>query len=64
MSASFALSRPALCAGRLPLYLLINKLVRIGEDAVVESLVNLPLEFQRRRVWWLMSGTSLTVEVA
>ena len=60
MSASFALSRPGLCAGRLPLHLLISKLVRSGEHLAARALQSLP----ECRVRWTLYGTSLTVEVA
>lgn len=64
MSATFFLSRPGRCAGRVPLSLLVYKLIRSGEEAAAQALQELPLPFQSRRVWWLLSGTSLTLEVA
>ncbi|WP_303237900.1 hypothetical protein [uncultured Bilophila sp.] len=63
MSAIVSLSRPGLCAGRLPLHLLISKLLRFGEHTAAASLQSLPLAYQRR-VRWTLYGTSLTVEVA
>ena len=61
MSAIVSLSRPGLCAGRLPLQLLISKLLRFGEYAAAASLQSLPLAYQRR-VRWTLCGTSLTIE--
>ena len=61
MSAIVSLSRPGLCAGRLPLQLLISKLLRFGEHAAAASLPSLPLAYQRR-VRWTLCGTSLTIE--
>ena len=63
MSAIVSLSRPGLCAGRLPFQLLIFKLLRFGEHAAAASLQSLPLAYQRR-VRWTLYGTSMTVEVA
>ena len=61
-SRSISLSRPGMCAGRLPLHLLVQKLLRCGEHLAAGSLLDLPLPFQRGSVWWLLSGTVLTVE--
>jgi|GEM_PF-971265 len=61
MSAIVSLSRPGLCAGRLPLQLLISKLLRFGEHTAAASLQSLPLAYQRR-VRWTLCGTSLTIE--
>ena len=43
--------RPGRCAGRVPLSLLVHKLTRYGEEAAAQALQELPLPFQRRRVW-------------
>lgn len=51
MSATIFLSRPGRCAGRVPLSLLVHKLTRYGEEAAAQALQELPLPFQRRRVW-------------
>lgn len=64
MSATFFLSRPGRCAGRVPLSLLVYKLIRSGEGAAAQALQGLPLPFQCRRVWWLLSGNKLILEVA
>lgn len=64
MSATFFLSRPGRCAGRVPLSLLVYKLIRSGEEAAAQALQELPLPFQCRRVWWLLSGNKLILEVA
>ena len=61
MSAIVSLSRPGLCVGRLPLQLLISKLLRFGEHTAAASLQSLPLAYQRR-VRWTLCGTSLTIE--
>ena len=63
MSATLLLSRPGRCAGRVPLSSLIQKLIRSGEEAAAQTLQELPLPFQCRRVWWLLSGNKLSVEV-
>ena len=64
MSATVFLSRPGRCAGRVPLSLLVHKLTRYGEEAAAQALQELPLPFQRRRVWWLLAGNKLVLEVA
>ena len=63
MSATVFLSRSGRCAGRVPLSLLVFKLIRSGEEAAAQALQELPLPFQCRRVWWLLSGNKLSVEV-
>ncbi|WP_302457358.1 hypothetical protein [Bilophila wadsworthia] len=63
MLAIVSLSRPGLCAGRLPLHLLVQKLLRSGERLAAVSLQSLPWSRQRR-VWWTLQGTKLFVEVA
>ena len=60
MSAIVSLSRPGLCAGCVPLHLLISKLLRSGEHLAACALQSLP----ECRVRWTLYGTSLTVEVA
>ena len=60
---SVFLSRSGRCAGRVPLSLLVFKLIRSGEEAAAQALQELPLPFQCRRVWWLLSGNKLSVEV-
>ena len=60
MSAIVSLSRPARCAGCVPLHLLISKLLRSGEHLAARALQSLP----ECRVRWTLYGTSLTVEVA
>ena len=64
MSAMFLLSRSArVCAGRVPLFLLLQKLVRSGENATAEALrVLLPCDSQRVR--WMLCGNVLRLEVA
>ena len=52
------------CAGRVTLSLLIFKLIRSGEEAAAQALQELPLPFQCRRVWWLLAGNKLVLEVA
>ena len=64
MSATVFLSRSGRCAGRVPLSLLIFKLIRSGEEAAAQALQELPLPFQCRRVWRLLSGNKLVLEVA
>ena len=34
-----------------------------GEEAAAQALQELPLPFQCRRVWWLLSGNKLVLEV-
>lgn len=63
MSATFFLSRPGRCAGRVPLSRLIQKLARLGENAAIIALCDLPVSLSSR-VRWTLYGTSLTVEVA
>lgn len=63
-SRALNLSRPGLCAGRLPLHLLVQKLLRSGEHLAADTLLVLPLPFQRRPVRWLLTGTVLTVKAA
>ena len=63
MSATFFLSRPGRCAGRGPLSRLIQKLARLGENAAIIALCDLPVSLGSR-VRWTLYGTSLTVEVA
>ena len=60
MSATLLLSRPGRCAGRVPLSLLVYKLIRSGEEAAARALQSFP----ECRVRWTLYGTSLTVEVA
>ena len=64
MSATVFLSRSGRCAGRVPLSLLVHKLTRYGEEAAAQALQELPLPFQCRRVWWLLSGNKFVLEVA
>lgn len=59
MSHSISLSRPGRCAGRVPLSLLVYKLIRSGEEAAARALQSFP----ECRVRWTRYGTSLTVEV-
>ena len=56
MSATVFLSRSGRCAGRVPLSLLIFKLIRSGEEAAAQALQELPLP--------LLSGNKLVLEVA
>ena len=63
MSATLLLSRPGRCAGRVPLSRLIQKLARLGENAAIIALCDLPVSLGSR-VRWTLYGTSLTVEVA
>ena len=63
MSATVFLSRSGRCAGRVPLSLLVFKLIRSGEEAAAQALQELPLPFQCRRAWWLLSGNKLVLEV-
>ena len=63
MSATVFLSRSGRCAGRVPLSLLVFKLIRSGEEAAAQALQELPLPFQCRRVWWLLAGNKLVLEV-
>ena len=51
-------------APRVPLSLLVHKLTRYGEEAAAQAFKELPLPFQRRRVWWLLAGNKLVLEVA
>lgn len=53
----------ARCAGRGPLSRLIQKLARLGENAAIIALCDLPVSLGSR-VRWTLYGTSLTVEVA
>ena len=62
MSATIFLSRPGRCVGRVPLSLLVHKLTRYGEEAAAQALQELPLPFQRRRVWWLLAGNKLVAK--
>ena len=64
MSATVFLSRSGRGAGRVPLSLLVFKLIRSGEEAAAQALQELPLPFQCRRVWWLLAGNKLVLEVA
>ena len=64
MSATVFLSRSGRCAGRVPLSLLVFKLIRSGEEAAAQALQELPLPFLCRRVWWLLAGNKLVLEVA
>ena len=43
MSAILLLSRPGRCAGRVPLSRLIQKLARLGENAAIIALCDLPV---------------------
>lgn len=61
MSATFFLSRPGRCAGRVPLSLLLQKLARLGENAAIAALCDLPLSL-RSRVRWMISGHVLFLE--
>ena len=63
MSATLLLSRPGRCAGRVPLSRLIQKLARLGENAAIIALCDLPVSLGSRGRW-TRYGTSLTVEVA
>lgn len=42
MSHSISLSRPGRCAGRVPLSLLVYKLIRSGEEAAARALPIFP----------------------
>ncbi|GAB7509152.1 hypothetical protein Bwad005_17630 [Bilophila wadsworthia] len=61
MSATVFLSRSGRCAGRVPLSLLLQKLARLGENAAIAALCDLPLSL-RSRVRWMISGNVLFLE--
>ena len=61
MSATIFLSRPGRCAGRVPVSLLLQKLARLGENAAIAALCDLPLSL-RSRVRWMISGNVLFLE--
>lgn len=50
MSHSISLSRPGRCAGRVPLSLLVYKLIRSGEEAAARALQSFP----KCRVRWTL----------
>ncbi len=61
MSATVFLSRSGRCAGRVPLSLLLQKLARLGENAAIVALCDLPLSL-RSRVRWMISDNVLFLE--